>query len=45
MASWATWEASKHVILPIFAVLHFVACFASLLSALGHFPAKLGRVR
>jgi len=45
MASWATWEASKHVVLPIFAFLHFVACFPSLLSALSNFPAKLGRVR
>ena len=27
------------------ALLHFVACFPSLLSALSNFPAKLGRVR
>jgi len=26
-------------------LLHFVACFPSLLSALGKFPAKLGKVR
>jgi len=26
-------------------LLHSVACFPSLLSALSHFPAKLGRVR
>jgi len=26
-------------------LLHFVACFPSLLSALSNFPAKLGRVR
>jgi len=45
MASWTTWEASKHVVLPIFALLHSVACFSSLLSALSHFPAKLGKVR
>jgi len=33
------------VVLPIFALLHSVACFPSLLSALSHFPAKLSRVR
>jgi len=45
MASRATWEASKHVVLPILALLHFVSCFPSLLSALSNFPAKLGKVR
>jgi len=45
MASWAAWEASKHVVLPIFALLHLVACFPSSPSVLSHFPAQLGRVR
>jgi len=27
------------------ALLHFVSCFPSLLSALSNFPAKLGKVR
>jgi len=45
MASWAAWEANKHVVLPIFALLHSVACFPSLLSVLSHFPAQLGQVR